>query len=385
MPKKLQRKVAPRKAATPAVREQESRDPGGGFLQSRRVSPKLLNEFTNQLAVLLDAGIPVTKCLRILEGQMQPGAMKKALLEVREDVEGGTSLSESLAKHHRIFDSLYTNMVAAGEAGGVQDVILNRLSDFMENQEDIKSRVRGALAYPIAVLFVAILVLVLVFIFVIPKFREIFVNQFGSVEAMPQITQIVMNAADHLKLYWWVYILSLLLVYSVHTVLRLKWRAYARGFDTFLLRIPLFGTLIKKSLVARFTRTFGTLIQSGVPHLEALDILRGALPNVRMTEAVQRIHGSIREGSGIAVPMGASGIFDDIVCNMVDVGEQTGELDRMLGKIADRYEIEVKRTVDSTFKFIEPMLLVVMSVVVGVIVFALFTPMLKLMERIGQS
>ena len=172
MPKKLQRKVAPKKAA-PAVADNK-REAGGGGLFSRRVTPRLLNEFTNQLAVLLDAGIPVTKCLRILQGQMPPGAMKKALLEIREDVEGGTSLSESFAKQEHIFDSLYTNMVAAGEAGGVQDVILNRLADFMESQEDIKSRVKGALAYPIAVLCVAVLVLVLVFIFVIPKFEDMF-------------------------------------------------------------------------------------------------------------------------------------------------------------------------------------------------------------------
>ncbi|MEE2888435.1 MAG: type II secretion system F family protein [Planctomycetota bacterium] len=379
MPKKLQRKVAPKKAA-PAVADNKQ-ETGGGGLFSRRVTPRLLNEFTNQLAVLLDAGIPVTKCLRILQGQMPPGAMKKALLEIREDVEGGTSLSESFAKQEHIFDSLYTNMVAAGEAGGVQDVILNRLADFMESQEDIKSRVKGALAYPIAVLCVAVLVLVLVFIFVIPKFREIFIQQFGSVEALPTITQFVINTADHLKQTWWAYFGGLFVLWLVHSLFRRKWQAYNWMFDGLLLRIPLFGTLVKRSLVARFSRTFGTLIESGVPHLEALEILGNALPNVRMVDAVNRIRGSIREGSGIATPMGQSGIFDDIVINMVDVGEETGELDRMLGKIADRYEIEVKRTVDSTFKFIEPLLLVVMAVVVGVIVFALFTPLLKLMEK----
>lgn len=380
MPKKLQRKVAPKKV-TPATTANKPDAGGGGGLFSKRVTPKLLNEFTNQLAVLLDAGIPVTKCLRILQGQMPPGGMKKALLEVREDVEGGTSLSESFAKQNHIFDSLYTNMVAAGEAGGVQDVILNRLADFMESQEDIKSRVKGALAYPVAVLCVAVLVLVLVFIFVIPKFTEIFIQQFGSVEALPQITQFVINTADHLKQAWWAYLGGLLLLIVLHSILRKKWDAYNWMFDGMILRIPLFGTLVKRSLVARFSRTFGTLIESGVPHLEALEILRNALPNARMTDAVNRIRGSIREGSGIATPMGQSGIFDDIVINMIDVGEETGELDRMLSKIADRYEVEVKRTVDSTFKFIEPLLLVVMAVVVGVIVFALFTPLLKLMEK----
>jgi type IV pilus assembly protein PilC len=384
MPKKLQRKVAPKKATPVPVETSDSAAAGGGFLASRRVSPKLLNEFTNQLAVLLDAGIPVTKCLRILEGQMAPGAMKRALLDVREDVEAGTSLSEAFAKHDHIFDSLYTNMVAAGEAGGVQDVILNRLADFMEGQEEIKSRVRGALAYPLAVMGVAVIVLVLVFVFVIPQFKQIFEKEFGSLDDLPTVTQIVIGFADHLQVWWPAYFGSLLVVYILHRVLHAKWAKYTWAFDTWMIRMPLFGTLAKKSLVARFSRTFGTLIQSGVPHLEALDILRSALPNVRMTDAISKVHGSIREGSGIAVPMGHSGIFDDIVCNMVDVGEQTGELDRMLGKIADRYEVEVRRTVDSTFKFIEPMLLVVMSVIVGVIVFALFMPLLKLMQKIGQ-
>ena len=274
-------------------------------------------------------------------------------------------------------------MVAAGEAGGVQDVILIRLAGFMENQEEIKSRVKGALAYPIAVLFVAVLVMSLVMIFVIPKFEQIF-KQYLSDAEMPKITQIVLGLSRHLAARWWIYVIVSVAIYGLHRLLRTKWKAYEWGFDTLMIRIPLFGTLVKKSLVARFTRTFGTLIQSGVPHLEALDILRSALPNTRMTDAVSRVHNSIREGSGIAEPLGHSGIFDDIVVNMVDVGEQTGELDRMLGKIADRYEIEVKRTVDSTFKFIEPLLLVVMAVVVGVIVFALFSPLLKLMESIRK-
>ena len=380
MPKKLQRRLAPKKSVVSA--EPAAGGQGGRWFGRSRVSPRLLNEFTNQLAVLLDAGIPVTKCLRVLEGQMRPGAMKSALFDIREDVEAGASLSGSFAKHDRIFDNLYTNMLAAGEAGGVQDVILTRLADFMENQEDIKSRVRGALAYPVAVMVVAVIVLVLVFIFIIPQFKAIFERQFGSLDDMPAVTKFVIAGADHLTVYWWVYAVSLAVVYVLHRLGRARWPAYAWGTDSLLLKVPLFGPLVRKSLVARFSRTFGTLIQSGVPHLEALDILRGTMPNLRMTDAVNRIHGSIREGAGIATPMGQSRIFDDIVINMVDVGEQTGDLDNMLGKVADRYEIEVKRTVDSSFKIIEPVLLILMSVIVGVIVFALFMPLLKLMEKI---
>lgn len=384
MPKKLQRKVAPKPVAAKSA---PAKGGGGGALTmslTKGVSPKVLAEFTNQLAVLLDAGIPVTRCLRILEGQLKPGNLKRALGDVVEEVEGGTSLSEALKNHDAIFDDLYTNMVAAGEAGGVQDVILNRLAEFMEGQEEIKSRVKGAMAYPIAVFVVAILVLIFVFIFVIPKFKEIFLKQFGSLDELPPLTKFVINAGDHIKETWWIYLVSVLGVYSLHALLRAKVYAYERATDTFKLRIPLFGVLGKKTLVARFTRTFGTLIQSGVPHLEALTILKSALPNTRMTEAVTKIHGSIREGEGIAPPMGESGIFDDIVINMVAVGEQAGELDRMLNKIAERYEVEVRRTVESTFKFIEPLMLIIMAVIVAVIVFALFTPLLKIMNQIGQ-
>ncbi len=381
MTKKLQRKVAPARpaAATLPATTSEKLPMFGG----RRITQNVLTEFTTQLAVLLDAGIPVTKCLRILEGQLPPGAMRRTLATVVEDVESGTSLSEALAKHPAVFDRLYTNMVRAGEAGGVQDEILHRLAGFMEKAQAIKNRVRNALAYPVMVMAVAVLVLVLVFVFVIPQFKEIFIQQFGNLEELPTITQIVIAIGEYLQSYWWVFVVAALLIVVTHRVLLAKSHGYRRGRDRMLMRLPVFGTLVNKSLVARFSRTFGTLIQSGVPHLEALDIVGGSVGNVPMAESVRRIHASISEGAGIAVPMGQSGIFDDVVVNMVDVGEQTGELDRMLGKIADRYEADVDRTVDTTFKIIEPILLVVMAGIVGVIVFALFTPLLKLMDKLG--
>jgi len=382
MPKKLQRKIAVArpKTAAPAGRSEA----GPRRLGGRRVTPRLMSEFTTQLAVLLDAGIPVTKCLRVLEGQMPAGAMRRTIGAILEDVESGTSLSESMAKHPAVFDRLYTNMVRAGEAGGVQEEILDRLATFMEKSEAIKSRVRGALAYPVAVLSVAALVLMGVFIFVIPQFKDIFEKQFGSADAMPPLTRFVIGLGEHFESTWYVYVLSVVLIYAVHVLLLSKVDGYRSGRDRALLGVPIFGALMRKSLVARFARTFGTLIQSGVPHLEALEIVNGSVSNSKLNDAVERIHGSIREGAGIAVPMGESGIFDDVVVNMVDVGEQTGELDRMLAKIADRYEIEVDRTVDATFKIIEPILLVFLAVVVGIIVFALFTPLLKLMESVRR-
>ncbi|MCC6670810.1 MAG: type II secretion system F family protein [Planctomycetes bacterium] len=385
MPKKLQRKTSapskPMAAPGGAVATATERTPIFG---GQRVTSRVLAEFTGQLAVLLDAGIPIAKCLRILSGQMPQGAMKRVVTQILDDVEAGTALSEAMAKHPRVFSRLYTNMVRAGEAGGVQDEILNRLAGFLEKSEAIRSKVKGALAYPVVIMIVALSVLALVFVFVIPKFKEIFVKQYGSVEALPGITRFVLGLADHLQGWWWAYALALVGVAVLNKVLLARLPAWRRVVDAAFLHFPVFGSLLHRSLVARFSRTFGTLIQSGVPHLEALEIVEGAMPNVHLGSAVRSIHASIREGAGIAVPMGESGMFDDVVVNMVDVGEQTGELDRMLGKIADRYETEVDRAVDVAFKVIEPIILVLLAVVVALIVLALFTPLLKLMDTIGR-
>ena len=387
MPKKLQRRIPAPKASPAAV---ATRSPGGAgsgggrsfSFGKGRVTAKVLAEFTSQLAVLLNAGIPITKSLRILEGQMPQGSMKRVAAQLVEDVEGGTALSEAMQKHEVVFDPLYTNMIRAGEAGGAQEEILNRLSGFLVTSEAIKSRVKGALAYPVAILVVAVLVLLLVFAFVIPKFKQVFAT-LGEGN-LHWTTETVMGIGDHLKVWWWAYLLTVVVVLAVHRVLMGKVFGYRSFMHKVALHVPLFGGLVHKSLVARFSRTFGTLIQSGVPHLEALDILHASTNNVHMKNAVSDVQSSIREGAGFAVPMGESGMFDDIVINMVDVGEQTGELDNMLSKVADRYEVEVDQTVDTTFKLIEPILLVVMAVAVGFIVFALFMPLLTMMQQMSK-
>lgn len=387
MPKKLQRKIPVPKAASTAAPQIGASGGGGGggvtLFARKRVTPRVLAEFTSQLAVLLNAGIPITKSLRILEGQMPPGPMKRIAAGLVEDVEGGTALSEAMAKHDVVFDPLYTNMVRAGEAGGVQEEILNRLAGFLTSSEAIKSRVKGALAYPVAILVVAITVLLLVFAFVIPKFKQVF--EATGKGSMHWTTQLVIDIGEHLKVYWWCYLLGAVLIVVLHRLLMVKAAGYRSFMHRRALDVPLFGKLTHKSLVARFARTFGTLIQSGVPHLDALDILAASTNNVHMRSAVTDVQASIREGAGFAVPMGESGMFDDIVVNMVDVGEQTGELDRMLAKVADRYEIEVDRTIETTFKLIEPIMLVFLAVAVGFIVFALFMPMLQMMQRMGKS
>ncbi|MBL9078781.1 MAG: type II secretion system F family protein [Planctomycetes bacterium] len=384
MPKKLQRKLPVPKQAAAAPVPKAGASSGGGRLSlgRSRVTPRVLAEFTSQLAVLLNAGIPITKSLRILEGQLKPGPMKRVAGSLVEDVEGGTALSEAMQKHELVFDPLYTNMVRAGEAGGVQEEILNRLSGFLVQAEAIKGRVKGALAYPAAILVVASGVLLLVFAFVIPRFKQVFETMGRG--NMHWTTQLVTDTGEHLKVWWWVYLLSVVLLFLLHRVLLQKVAGYRSFMHRLALRLPLFGPLVHKSLVARFARTFGTLIQSGVPHLDALEILQASTANVHMKGAVGMVQSSIREGAGFAVPMGESHMFDDIVVNMVDVGEQTGELDRMLTKIADRYELEVDRTVDTTFKVIEPILLVVMAVAVGFIVFALFMPLLQMMQQISR-
>jgi type IV pilus assembly protein PilC len=224
----------------------------------------------------------------------------------------------------------------------------------------------------------------LVFAFVIPKFIPVF-ESMGGKDSMHWTTRLLIDMADHLEVWWWAYLLAVVLLVLLHRLLLVKSTGYRAFMHRFALRVPVFGTLIHKSLVARFARTFGTLIQSGVPHLEALDILRDSTNNVHMKGAVADVQGSIREGAGFAVPMGESGMFDDIVVNMVDVGEQTGELDRMLNKVADRYETEVDRTIETAFKVIEPILLVVMAVVVGFIVFALFMPLLTMMQGMSRK
>lgn len=386
MPKKLQRKLpVPKQSAVPAVAGAAVDQGGGGrsWFGRNRVTPRVLAEFTSQLAVLLNAGIPITKSLRVLEGQLPQGPMKRIARSLVDDVEGGTSLSESMQKHDGVFDPLYTNMVRAGEAGGVQEEILNRLSGFLQQSESIKSKVKGALAYPIAIMTVAVLVLFLVFAFVIPKFKSVF-ESMGQKGGMHWTTDFVIAVGEHLKWSWWIYLLSFVLLIALHRLLLAKAAPYRSVMHRFALKVPLFGKLVHKSLVARFARTFGTLIQSGVPHLEALDILEASTRNVHMKDAVVQVQSSIKEGAGFAVPMGESGMFDDIVVNMVDVGEQTGELDRMLAKVADRYEGEVDRTVETTFKVIEPILLVVMAVVVGFIVFALFMPLLTMMQTMRK-
>jgi len=346
-----------------------------------RVASQAVNDFTIQLATLSEAGIPVVKALTILEGQTRPGPFKYVLQDLVGDVSGGTPLSEAMAKHEQVFDSLYSSMVRAGEAGGILDVVLTRLATFREKAADIRATVRGAMIYPMVILTVAMAVLAAVITWVIPKFREIF-ESFGV--DLPGSTEALLSISDACVNYWYlVFGLPIVLVF-LHLAAMRRGGAYRFRIHGILLRIPGLGPVIRNSIVAGFARTFGTLIQAGVPHLDGLSIVRDTTGNDVLADAIEDIRRVVREGDGLARPMGETGLFDDLVVNMVDVGEETGELDRMLLKVADAYEVQVDRTIDAFFKLLEPALLILIAGVVGFIVVALFMPLMEIMSQLGS-
>ena len=358
------------------------------MLGGKKVGDATLTLFTSQLAILQDAGLPIVRCLKILEGQMKPGYFKHVLSQVTEDVESGSALSEALSKHPGVFDELYVNMVKAGEAGGVLDTILARLSEFKEKAQRLKKRIVSASIYPIVVLFVATAILLGIMVFVVPKFETVF-KDIGTGE-LPALTQLMQKVSAFLVgqdgPFFKAGLVYIILFFVLLVVLLRLAKLTAGGkkvFDRLKLRLPLIGTLTRKTIVARFSRTFGTLIQSGVPILEALNIVRDSIDNVILRRAITRVHDAIREGENIAEPLGESGIFDDIVVNMIDVGEETGELDKMLLKVADTYDDEVDIAVASLVSILEPMLIVFMGAAVGLIVVSLFLPLLKIVESLG--
>jgi type IV pilus assembly protein PilC len=369
-------KPAPAAAAAAAP----AKSGGRSFFSFGRsgVSSKALMQFTIQLSTLVNAGLPLVRCLRILEGQLPSGPFKDVLLAVGDDVEGGATLSEALAKYPQVFDRLYVNMVRAGEAGGVLGTILQRLAEFSRKSENIKSQIKSALTYPIAVMAVAGGILLFVMVFVVPKFEAIF-ESFDR--ELPMATQVLMTVSRGLLTWWYVWLAIPLALWGLYRM-ALRSEAFAWRVDALKLRMPVAGNLIRKTIVARFARTLGTLLQSGVPILEALSIVKAAIPNRVLEDAVGAVHDSIREGETIAQPLGESGVFDDLVVNMIDVGEETGQLDAMLLRIADTFEAEVDTDVSTLFKLVEPAILIGMALLVGFIVVSLFLPIISIMDSL---
>jgi type IV pilus assembly protein PilC len=344
------------------------------------VSSKDVTTFTRQFSTLIDAGLPIVRSLDILANQQKSAMFRNALTGVREDVEGGSALSEALGKHPRIFDRLYVNMVKAGEAGGVLDTILTRLADFREKAQKLKRQIIGALIYPAAVITIAVLILIGIMLVIVPKFEEIF-EDMNIPGGLPATTRFLLTIANTLGSVIGVACLIGIPVTLVITYRLIVMNPKGRFFmDNVKLYLPIFGVIIKKSSVSRFCRTLGTLIASGVPILEALTIIREATGNAVVSEAIGRVHNSIREGDTIAGPLKDSGVFDDLVVNMIDVGEETGELDKMLLKIADTYDNDVDDLVSGLMSLLEPVLIIFMGGTVGFIVIALFLPMIKLMN-----
>ncbi len=349
------------------------------------VSTKLLCSFTRQLSTLQDAGLPILRSIRILEQQQKPGMLRAVLKQITEDVEGGATLSEAMARHPKAFDRLYCNMVAAGEAGGVLDVILQRLADFLEKAQKLKRKIMGAMIYPCVVITIAGGIVTFIMVFVVPKFRDIFLD-FGT--KLPSVTEMLISMstwfAQGSPPGWVVILFTPLILYIVFKLIRQSMLGRYL-LDVVSLKIPVLGQLIGKSSCARFTRTLGTLVAAGVPILEALAITKATSGNEVYARMLQRVHDGIREGDSFANPLRASKTVDPIVVNMVDVGEETGELDKMLMKVADNYDDEVDTLVASLVSLLEPIMVVALGLIVGFIVVALFLPLVALIQGVMSS
>ncbi|MDD4870363.1 MAG: type II secretion system F family protein [Kiritimatiellae bacterium] len=346
------------------------------------IKPKHLMVFTRQLATLVGAGMPLLRGLRILLKQEKLPALRDALNGMGEAVESGSTFSEALAQYPKIFDKLFINMVKAGEAGGVLEVVLERLAEFMEKSEKIKNKDKGAMIYPIVVLVAALGIVGFLMTNVIPKFQEIFKDLLQG-KPLPALTQFVITISNAVKTQGLV-IIGVIAVIVVAIKLWGKTSAGRVMLDKMKLKIPMFGTLLVKSAVARFTRTLGTLMSSGVPVLQALNIVRETAGNEAVAKAILQVHDAVKEGESMSMPLEASGVFPGMVVSMVDVGEETGALPEMLTRIADNYDDEVDSAVEGLTSIIEPIMIVFLAVVVGTIVIAMFVPLISIISEMGK-
>jgi type IV pilus assembly protein PilC len=381
---RIQEKAAGRKAkARPAARGKK-----GGAMNieikipglSGRVKPKVLTTFTRQLATLVDAGLPLLRGIRVLEKQERNVTLKKILGELSLAIEGGSTFSEALAQHPKVFNRLFVNMVKAGELGGVLEVVLKRLAEFSEKAQKIKGKVKAALFYPVAVLIVASGILTLLMVFVVPRFKEVFA---GMNMTLPTFTLIVLKISDIIKNNFLTTAGCAAGATVVFLIIINKTKLGRRLWDKLKLKLPALGPVISKVAISRFTRTLGTLVSSGVPILQALTIVKETAGNVIVASAVSRVHESVKEGETITAPLEASRVFPPMVVSMVDVGEQTGALPEMLLKIADNYEEEVDNAVSAMTSLLEPIMIIFLAVIVGSIVIAMFLPLIKMITTMS--
>lgn len=351
-----------------------------GFSFGKVITQEELTTFTRQLATLLQAGLPLLRALEVMIRQERNLRFKAVLEQIADQVKSGNSFSDGLSQHPKIFDRLYVNMIRAGEAGGVLDVVLSRLAGFMEKAQRTKKKVKSAMVYPIVVVGVAVAIVVLLMVVVVPKFQDIFQDMLGGA-SLPAPTQLVIGISNFLQQN---IIISLVLVavvvFGVKFLLRTD--AGSKGFNWLSLNIPKVGDLVAKVNIARITRTFGTLLSSGVPILQSITITKDITGNVYYTNALSRVHDSVRDGESLAAPMDREKVFPSMVTSMIDVGEETGELAEMLNRVADNYDEDVDNAVAGITSIIEPIMIVFLAVVVGFIVIALFLPIVEIIQQL---
>ena len=348
-----------------------------------KIKTKILTQFTRQLATLVNAGLPLMRGIEVLKRQMKDPQMVEALNGIGENIAAGGTFSESLTQYPKIFDHLYVNMVKAGEAGGVLEVVLGRLAEFAEKSEKIKNKVKGAMIYPIVVLVAAIGITAFLLVAVIPKFQQVFNDMLGGA-ALPPITQFVIDASGFVQ-HNGLQIFLAVVAFVVLMKIVGKTEKGAYFFDVLKLKMPVTGTLTQRSAVSKFTRTLGTLLSSGVPILQSLTITRDTTGNRVLTEAIQNVHDSVKEGESMTQPLSQCKVFPPMVVSMVEVGEETGALADMLTRIANTYDDEVDNAVAGMTAAIEPALIIVLAVVVGTIVIAMFLPMVKIIGSVSGA
>lgn len=387
-PKPAKARTKTAKAIVPAG----SKKKGIVLFQRKTVKSKTLMIFTRQLATLIDAGLPLLKGLGVLAKQEKDPVLRDSINAMADSVQGGSTFSESMGQHPKIFNRLYVSMVKAGELGGVLELVLTRLAEFQEKAQKIKNKIKSAMTYPIVVLIIAMVILIFLLTAIVPKFAKIFEDMLSGTGAdtqLPWLTLKVMGASDFLmsmwyppNLYW-----TLLGVFLIG----LGWWALhntekgSNGFDRFKLRMPVFGDILRKGAIARFSRTLGTLVTSGVPILQALNITKETAGNIVLSDAIAKVHDAVKEGESIVSPLDASGVFPPMVISMVDVGEETGQLPDMLLKVAEVYDDEVDNAVESLTSMLEPLMIVFLAVIVGTIVIALFMPLIVIIQRMQQG
>ena len=353
------------------------------LFQRKSVKPKVLMIFTRQLATLIDAGLPLLRGLNVLAKQERDSVLKNTINKLADSVQGGSTFSEGLAQHPRLFNDLYVNMVRAGELGGVLEVVLTRLAEFQEKAQKVKNKVVAAMVYPVIVLVLALGIMTFLMIFIVPRFQAIFHDMLGD-KPLPTITLFVIGVSDFMQNHW-----AILLGLLVGIIVLYKFVARTRGgrvvLDRVKLRAPLFGDLIRKTSISRFSRTLGTLVTSGVPILQALTITRETAGNTVIARAISQVHDSVKEGESIVQPLEASGAFPPMVISMIDVGEETGQLPEMLLKIAEVYDDEVDNSVAALTSLLEPIMIVMLALIVGTIVIALFMPLISIISGLQQQ